>query len=176
MDLTAFVVFFPNPLKEHAKLLLQKGILSTAMLRGIDLESLKKAKMISPAAEKVVALMQNSQYFSVVLDSIQTPRQKMFLKVIKVEDRIVLDVDQLPQAIDLMSPPYPLGMRDGMGFHRDGVFSERVEEFGSAIVELRSISGAKKFRKNPKVDFLTIPSQVCGEFTGLFDFLSGLKI
>lgn len=105
----------------------------------------------------------------------QFPRQKTFLKILKV-DKVVTLTEQLLQAIDLMSPPYPLDADDAMGFHRDGMFTRNMEEFGSAIVELRNISYVKKFRKEQNTGFLTIPLNVSEELISLFNFLSDLKM
>ena len=175
IDLTALVAFFPEPFKEQVKLLLKNGIISTTMLRIIDLEALKKAEMLHPITEEILILMRKQSYFQTALESVQAPKQKAFLRILKKE-KIILDADQLPQSLDLISPPYPLDRHDAMGFHRVGVFSEDVDKFGSAIVELRNISDAKKFREKSEIGFLTNPPSVQKELICLFDFLNSLKV
>ncbi len=145
------------------------------MLRIIDLDALKKAEMLHPITEEILVLMREQSYFRVALESVQTPKRKAFLKILKKE-KIILDADQLSQSLDLLSPPYPLNRHDAMGFHRVGVFSEDVCKFGSAVVELRNISDAKKFREKSEVGFLTNPLSVQKELIYLFDFLSSLKV
>lgn len=175
LDLSDLVDFFPDPLKMQVIPLLQKGLLSTTMLRIINIDALETDGRLSPAAKEIITLIRDPKYFRLALESTQLPQRKTFLKISKT-GKTIIDAERLPQALDLMSPPFPLDTRDAMGFHRDGVFSEDAAIFGSAIVELRNISDIQKFRTTASVGFLTSPSNVTTELVRLFDFLTGLKI
>lgn len=175
INLTELIDFFPASYKEQAKLLLRDGIISTTMLRVMDLKALKDAKKITLVAEEIVGSMKNPRYFFDALESVQTPKEKNFLKIVKT-DKITLETEELPQAIDLLSPPFPLDMHDAMGFYRNGLFSEKTALFGGAIIELRNISDLQRIRKDPEVKFLTISSNASIELLNLFDFLKELKI
>lgn len=175
LDLSDLADFFPDPLKTQVVPLLQKGLLSTTMLRIINIGTLEAGGRLSPIAKEIITLMRDPRYFRLALESTQLPQRKTFLKISKT-GKTIIDAEQLPQALDLISPPFPLDTRDAMGFHRDGVFSEDAAIFGSAIVELRNISDIQKFRTTDSVGFLTSPSNVTTELLRLFDFLTGLKI
>ncbi len=175
LDLSDLSEFFPDPYKIHATLLLQKGLISTTMLRMINIGTLEAGERLSPVAKEIITLVRDPRYFRLALESTQLPQRKTFLKISKT-GKTIIDAEQLPQALDLISPPFPLDTRDAMGFHRDGVFSEDASIFGSAIVELRNISDIQKFRTTDSVGFLTSPSNVTTELLRLFDFLTGLKI
>lgn len=176
IDLEALSAFFPDPFKEWTKPLLRRGVISTAMLRRIDLDALKRSEMITSVTEEMIISVRDPAYFVNSLESIQLPKQRAFLKVLEAEGKITLSSEQIPQPIDFMSPPYPLDINDSMGFYRDGAFSGDVEKFGSAIVELRNISDVKRFRKNLDVGFLTVPSSSMEELMSLFDFLNTLEV
>lgn len=190
LDLMGLLNYFDEEIRILPDLsgVLANGILSTAMLRHIDLEKARGARVISTAAENVIVSMRSPEYYDKVLFSVDHPDVRLFLNI-NTENGI--QIDALPTMVsqrekkqvvaDLFSPPFPLDKEDAMGFFREGAFLYHYcqQEYGSAIVEVRAIQHVKFLldkRNTSPSGFLSNPSYVKNEVLSLYDWLGTLTI
>jgi hypothetical protein len=158
--------------------LLKRGLISTTMLRYINLDRLEADGILSPDAKIEILRMRNSaQYYIDVLSSVD-PRNdsrlvRRFLKITKA-DRLFIDLEPLEEGKfsgDLFSP-FPLDADDAICRYREGAFAHEVEKFGSAIVELRCIEYLIGLNSEGHAtgiaNFLTDPVFVLEESVALF--------
>lgn len=147
------------------KVLLQKGIVSTAMLRNLKEE--KDIKSFLP-------LFRNPQnYFEKIVNSIAFPSERYILKLDS------FNIEAVQFEFDDLSPPLFLNLDNSMGAYKNEMFSEE-KKYGEAIIEIRGIRNVEgwflhKARLNPEIrgTFLTRAEEnTVVEALRLFDFLS----
>ena len=183
IDLRILLPYFHTNIRDSIflKSLLGNGILSTAMLRVIDIDRLKKDEVITSDTQTVIKNMFQPSYSTTVLTSIEKPYERAILCVSKEETLKIGTkkqeiIDDVPS--DLLSPPFLLDSFDAMGRYKG--LKHEAEKFGSAIIEFRSIQQAEqlKSQKNTftQAGFLTIPDFVEEEALSIFELLSKLKL
>lgn len=151
MDLNALLGYFPSELQgDLLSMILKNGLLSSHMLSSIDFNKLPQGNMLSEALVDEIRLIGSVSYYDAVLASIGSPVERCFFGIegIKKSNSVV--------SCDLLSPPFPLDEDDAMGRYRDSE-KYRVQRYGSAIVEFRSIQYVKNPGHRGNSVFLTDP-------------------
>jgi hypothetical protein len=186
LDLRTLLPYF-NPTIRYSVFLaqlLQNGIFSTTMCSVMEIDEVPNT-IITLTAKALIKEMQQLTYSDAVLASIEQPKERGLLHIIKDGSAIKIDVKQLAHSdipSDLLSPPFLLDESDAMGRYREGVFHTKhaPETFGSAIIEFRNIQQAKqlksKINTSAQVGFLTVPDFIEEETLSVFDALSKLTV
>lgn len=187
LNLEALLDFF-NPTIQGSMFLrdlLKNGVFCTTMFSVMDIDKSIPNVTITAVAKEVITEVLNSQYTTVVLKSLDQPKQRNFLFIIKESSSIIIDAMQLNETelpSDLLSPPFLLDKSNSMGQYRKGVFHSEYDPntFGSAIVEFRNIQQAKHLKSMENAvaqsGFLTIPTFVEEEALNVFNVLCGLTV
>jgi hypothetical protein len=186
LDLRTLLPYFNPIIQGSVSLiqLLQHGIFSTTMCFVMNIDEVVPNTTITPAAKALIKEMQQPKYSDVVLTSIEQPKGRGLLDIVKNGSAIKIDVKQLAHSDippDLLSPPFILDESDAMGRYREGTFhiKHAVDTFGSAIVEFRNIQQAKQLKSekaSAQVGFLTIPDFIEEEVMNVFGVLSKLTM
>lgn len=189
VDLTELYDYFDEPTKQASVILgnencciirelLKVGLLSTTMLRHLNLESLVDCGIMTRETSQEIQRIYSKDYYPTALSSVESnDLERRFLKIEKNDHlRIMLAPPLgLPHKIDQLSPPFPLDMYDSIGRYRDGDL--RVQEFGSAIVEFRCIEYLKDLYDSEHSgtnEFLMEPRFVLNEAITLFDKVTSI--
>lgn len=154
---------FSKENEDLLKSLLEKGIVSTAMLRNLKHDVME---------ENSKFIFNNSDfYFNKVMDSVVFP-----------EERYILDtengmVKKIPCDHDSLSPPWFSESNNSMGALKDAL-KEEEKVYGEAIIEIRAIKNVgswffKRVGLSPEIEgkFLMRPNNIPKEAETLFRFL-----
>ncbi len=145
--------------------LLQKGIISTAMLRNLKAEN---------DMGSFLALVRSPQnYFERIVKSIALPKERYIL------DLDSSNIKTIGFEFDDLSPPLFLSLENSMGAYKNELFAKE-KKYGEAIIEVRGIRNVEgwflqKTGLDPKTRgvFLTRTKEyTTEEALKLFDFLS----
>lgn len=180
LDLTAIGKYFDEKIQkvEAFGSLLQKGILSTTMLRHMDLDRAYTDRVLSERAKNLIQFVREEGYYDEVLKSVAEPKEREFLYIASEGGKVSIMVDsertdmaERPIISDLLSPPFPLDKDDAMGFFRESK-SYQQNLFGSAIVEIRAVCDVNKFlserNRNRPLNFFKDPLYVEEEVSKLY--------
>lgn len=161
--------------------LLKQGLLSTTMLRHLDLKALVDAGILTSEASQEIQRTRTENYYNIALKSVRIDDdarlERRFLKIEKTDHLHIMlapSLGILPK-IDQLSPPFPLDIDDAIGRYRSGDL--RVGEFGGGIVEFRCVEYINDLydsEHNGKNEFLMDPEYVKNESVALFNKVSSL--
>jgi hypothetical protein len=145
----------------NLEILLKKGMISPIMIRHMN-----------PERVKVVSLNDGNKTPQEIVEpyyqqSIATVEVPLSCYIFDPNNTLIYEQEY---PYDTLSPPLFLNQNDAMGFFRDYP-SEGVQEYGEAIVEIRSIQNAFAEFK----DFLTQENRLLEYTWKLFNFLKEIK-